>query len=209
MKQTPPDLLVSYQPPLSMAYIQPLIDSVEASGLSISIEPRPPSGPYAGIHWLIPTALFIWVGKSYFDGFLKEAGKNHYSALQLGLASLWPVFFGKKRLIKITAVGTAGKIPLEAAKYSLGISLLAEAGPGLHFKLLFPDEMSALDYNTAIALFFDFLQKYYSGNLDPASEARLGAARRVARTILVTYDASNNLFVFLDPVQGKAPSELT
>ncbi len=208
MSRTPPDLLISYQLPLPQEAVQPLIDAVNAPGLTLVVEPRPPSGPFAGFQWLLPTAVFIWFGKSYFDGFLKEAGKDHYALVKRGLGSLWPLFFGESRGARVTAVGTLGKIRPDGAKYSLGISILAEAGSGLHFKLLFPDDISAECFNVATASFLHFLEKYYAGSLDVATELRLGAARAAGGTILVTYDPDQGFFRFLDPIPREpAPGE--
>jgi len=211
MSRTLPDLLLSYELPLPEEAVRPFVDAVRAPGLAFVVEPRPPSGPFAGLLWLLPTTVIIWFGKSYFDGFLKEAGKDHYTLVKRGLNSLWPLFFGESRGVHATAVGTPGKIRPGDDKYSLAISILAEAGSGLHFKLLFPDDLSAEDFNDATAKFLHFLERYYIGDLDPATELRLGAARKVARTILVTYDPDLGFFKFLDPIpeslsQGSNPA---
>jgi hypothetical protein len=206
MKRTPPDLLLSYQLPLPKEALQPFIDAVSTPGLALVIEPRPPSGPFAGFQWLLPTAVIVWFGKSYFDGFLKEAGKDHYALVKRGFTSLWPLFFGESRAVRMTAVGTPGKIRPDDAKYSLGISILAEAGSGLHFKLLFPDDISAEGFNIATASFLHFLERYYGGDLDVATELRLGAARAVGKTILATYDPDQGFFRFLDPIPKEVDS---
>lgn len=203
MQRTSPDLLISYQLPLPEAAFRPFIDAVKVPRLSLVVEPRPPAGAFAGFPWLLPTAVFIYFGRSYFDGFLKEAGKDHYSAIKRGLSLLWPQFFGKDRRIRLTAIGSRGKLRPDDAKYSLGISILAEAGSGFHFKLLFPDDLSADGLNTATAMFLGFLERYYAGELDASTEARLAAARAVGRTILVTYDLEQDVFIFLDPIQGR------
>ena len=208
MSRTPPDLLISYQLPLTEEVIQSFVDAVNAPGLTLAVEPRPPSGPFAGFQWLLPTAVLIWFGKSYFDGFLKEAGKEHYALVKRGLSSLWPLFFGENQSVRITTVGTPGKISPDDAKYSLGISILAEAGSGLQFKLLFSDDMSAGDFNAATARFLHFLEKHYAGSLDAATERRLGAARAIGRTIFVTYDSDQGFFIFLDPIPKEPGSSV-
>jgi hypothetical protein len=38
------------------------------------------------VEWFIPTAIVFFVAKSYFDGFLKEAGKDHYQLLKSKLS---------------------------------------------------------------------------------------------------------------------------
>ena len=139
-----------------------------------------------------------------FDGFLKEAGKDHYALVKRGINSLWPTFFGESRSVRVTAIGTRGKIRPADDKYSLGISIFAEADSGVHFKLLFPDDLSAEGFNSATASFLDFLKRYYSSDLDPVTAMQISAVRKVGRTILVTYDPDQRLFAFPDPV----PKEL-
>ena len=206
MSRTPPHLLVSYELPLPEEAVQPFIHAVQVPGLALVVEPRPPSGPFASLLWLLPTTVIIWFGKSYFDGFLKEAGKDHYALVKRGLSSFWPLFFGESRGVRVTAVGTPGKIRPGDDKYSLGISILAEAGFGLHFKLLFPDDLSAEGFNAATAGFLHFLERYYGGELDAGTEQRLGAARKVGRTIFVTYDPDQGFFRFLDPIPKERDS---
>jgi hypothetical protein len=57
---------------------------VRSSGLDLKVASAEQRGPQAGIEWLLPTAAILYLGKSYFDGFLKEMGKDHYNALKRG-----------------------------------------------------------------------------------------------------------------------------
>lgn len=62
---------------------------VAAEGLGLHIEQRDEDGPFAGFEWLVPTAVVLFIGKSYCDGFLGEMGKDHYALLKAGLKSLY------------------------------------------------------------------------------------------------------------------------
>ncbi len=207
MSRTNPDLLVSYELPIPKGAVQPFIDTVGAPGLLLAVKTRPSSGPLAGVQWLLPTAVIIWFGKSYFEAFLKEAGKEHYVLVKRGLSSLWSLFFGESRSVRSIAVGTSGKIPPDGVTYSLSISILAEGHSGLRFKLLFRDDISAEAFNAATANFLHFLEKYYAGELDAVTEVRLGTARAVAKTILFEYDPDQGFFTFLDPIPNQSPGE--
>jgi len=48
MSKAPPHLLISYQLPLPEEALRPFVDAVKAPGLDVVVEPRPPSGPFAG-----------------------------------------------------------------------------------------------------------------------------------------------------------------
>ncbi len=207
MSKTPPHLLISYQRPIQEETIRSLADALKAPGLDLVVERRPPSGPFAGLQWLFPTAVIIWFGKSYFEGFLKEAGKEHYAVVRRGLSTLWPSFFGEDRSVRVTAVGTPGKIRSDETKNSLGISIFGEGRHGLHFKLLFLEVMSAEDFNVGTASFLRFLERYYAGELDATTELRLRAARAIGGTILVTYEQDQDIFRFLDPIPRPTDSD--
>ena len=62
---------------------------VAAEGLDLHVEQRDEDGPFAAFEWLVPTAVVVLIGKAYFDGFLKEMGKDHYALLKAGLKSLF------------------------------------------------------------------------------------------------------------------------
>jgi hypothetical protein len=79
-----------------------------ADGLDVRVESEPDPGPFMGIEWLLPTAIFVFLGKSYFDGFLKEAGKDHYQILKNALKKVSSKFFGKDAP-KGRIVSSAGK----------------------------------------------------------------------------------------------------
>jgi len=68
--------------------------AVEHPALELKQIARPNPGPYATLEWLIPTAVFVCIGKSYFDGFLKEAGKDHYLLLKKGIKALTSKYIG-------------------------------------------------------------------------------------------------------------------
>jgi hypothetical protein len=150
--------------------------------------------------------VVIYISKAYFDGYLKEAGKEHYHVLKNAIASLWGSFFGEDRTVRGCLVTSRGKTPRDQ-KYSITISLMAEADAGLQFKLLFDDESSAEELNLAVACFLKFLEEYYEGSLDPANQVRLAGARAVGRTILLAYDKANNFFVFLDPIPTRTGND--
>jgi hypothetical protein len=186
-----PDIWISYEETIPGAAIQRFADAVSAPGLALEVETRPSSGPQAALIWLAATAVIIYLGKPYFEGFLKEAGKDHYQLLKKGISSLWSSFFGDARAVRMTIVGSRGKLP-KALKYSVAFSIMAEANSGLRFKLLFPDDISAEEFDLAVANFLAFLSRYYSGDIDSGTQHRLASYRAMGHTILLTYDNAND-----------------
>lgn len=136
-------------------------DAVSASGLDVVLESRPAAGPYAGVEWFIPTAIVFFVAKSYFDGFLKEAGKDHYQVLRSKLSKTAAKTMQSPR-IEPVLVGAEGKVRKDSP-YSLALSIYAEANDGNTFKLLLPKPSYQPDYEEIVCSFLNFLDDYHSG----------------------------------------------
>jgi hypothetical protein len=133
---------------------------VVAEGLGLDIEQRDEDGPFASFEWLIPTAVVLFIGKAYFDGFLKEMGKDHYALLKTGLKSLYSRLLGPNS--PKVAIVSAGKISTNQP-YSLIFSIFAEADEGARFKLLLPHSASETEYEATVEAFLTFLEGYYAG----------------------------------------------
>ena len=178
---------------------------VAAENLDFQIESREEGGPFAAIEWLIPTAVIVYIGKSYFDGFLKEMGKDHYALLKAGLKTLRAKLLGSDAPAT-TVISTKGK-GLSDQPYSLVYSILAEANGGLSFKLLLQREVTVDEYEQIIAAFLAFLQEYHSGNLDPGSVERMQQARVVGRTLLLAFNHESKSIEPVDPLPRKSGNE--
>jgi hypothetical protein len=203
MQTTRPDVLISYVAPINEAALHPLIEALSVPGLNLTVRHRRSLGPFAGVQLLLPTAVLIWFGKSYFESFLKEAGKDHYAKVKGGLSSLWSLFFGENAALRFTAFGSSGKLESNQQSYSVSISIGADAHSGLQFKLLFRDSVSAQHFNAGTGNFLDFLSRYYRNELDVETESRLNSVRALGRTILLEYDPDGDFFRFIDPVPTK------
>jgi hypothetical protein len=89
--------------------------------LSVHLEERQPLGPLAGVAWMMFTAAFVYIGKSYFDGILKEIGKEHYQILKIKVAELTKKTMEIPRIEPIL-MGTAGKVE-EDDPFSMAFSV--------------------------------------------------------------------------------------
>lgn len=57
------------------------------AGVSVEVHTVPVK-MYASLEFLIPTAICAYLAKPYFDGFFKEAGKDHYILIKEALSRL-------------------------------------------------------------------------------------------------------------------------
>lgn len=156
-----PDLAVVYEEGIPDDQFFDFKAAVSASGLDVVVESRPSAGPWAGVEWFIPTAIVFFVAKSYFDGFLKEAGKDHYQLLKSKLSRTAAKTMQSPR-IEPVLFGTKGKIR-EDNPYSLALSIYAEANDGNTFKLLLPKPSYRPDYEQIVCTFLNFLNDYHEG----------------------------------------------
>lgn len=179
-------IAISYENKIPEQIISDFVSDISTPGLDVRSEPREPSFK-AGVEWYIPTALIIFIGKAYFDSFLKEMGKEHYQLLKKSIISLWKHFFGKERELKFSIVSSNGKVS-EAPQYSIAFSLMTDLPGKYRIKFLFKDNLSQEDFEKAIEHFFNFLDALSVGIIDPEIKEQLQNTRAVGRTILLTYD---------------------
>ncbi len=85
---------ISYQDDLPREIIAELEIPLTGSGLTVEVQPRE-RGFYASLEWTIPTLVFVYLAKPYFEAFLREAGKDHYAVLKSGLLKLFSALYGK------------------------------------------------------------------------------------------------------------------
>lgn len=197
-----PDLAVLHVTSLQESLFDGLRAAAAGENMHFVIQSREPE-PYAGLEWLLPTAAFIYIGKSYFDGMLKEMGKEHYVLLKAGLKTLWAKLLGPAAP-KMTVVSTEGKTSTNQP-YSLVYSIIADAAEGHKFKLLFPQDITEEEYEKTVTAFLDFLRRFHQRCLDQAEVERLKDTRAVGRTMLLVYDGELNALRPLDPLpRGKS-----
>lgn len=179
---------------------------VDVDGVRLQVEERAEGGPYAGLEWLIPTAVIVFIGKAYFECFLKEMGKDHYVALKAGLKSLYARLLGPGAP-DVTVVSSKGK-DSSYQSYSLLYSLLAEGNNGIRFKLLLKRSSIQEEYESTVSAFLEFLDAYHMGTLDQSIVAELQNARVFSKTLLLSFNPSLNRVQPIDPlVKNDATNE--
>lgn len=136
-------------------------NNIKADGLDLVVESRESTGPMACSEWFILPVIFAFIGKSYFDGFLKEMGKDHYQSAKESLSNLTTKIMKEPR-IEPTLFGSQGKISSNNI-FSLAFSILAEAEDGYTFKLLIPKSINGDNYGLIVNRFMEFLSDYHLG----------------------------------------------
>lgn len=174
-------------------------DLIRRDGLKVKSEARPEEGAAAGLEWLLPTAIFVFIGKSYFDAFLKEAGKEHYHLLKKALAKLTARWTGPAAPT-VRVYFSKGKAESSIPRYSLLYSVMAQLTGRMSVKLLIQGSFTAEECNRAVNCFLEFLESFHDGTLDPASVKGLAQAKPIGRMLLLAFDAETNTLEVVDPI---------
>lgn len=189
------NILIRYENDREKKVLDEFTTTINKKDISISMT-RIPSEPMAGIEWLMPTAVVIYITKSYFTSFLSEMAKDHYQILKKGLINLKDGFFDDKvsKRIMLTSSSSPNKIKVKSNKYSLDFSVMSEANNGNKFKLLIPKEISNQEYTKTITSFLKFLEQYNSNEIEEIPNEFI-----FSKTILLSYNNQLNKLEFVNP----------
>jgi hypothetical protein len=206
-----PHIAIIYIDNLPPEPIERFATDLAQNNLKVEKVPRPQPGPYAGLQWLLPTAVAVFFGKSYFDGFLKEAGKDHYNLLKTATHKLTTEYIGPAAR-KVILFFTQGKVASSEPEYSMVYSLVGELSNGISAKLLLEPELSSDDCARAIAAYLDFLKSFHDGTLHIQSVIGLEEARPVGKTLLVHFNQETLRLEVINPLpkhigDGQASSD--
>lgn len=193
-----PDIAISYEDHFSVELFNDFIESINEGDLNVAIESRESGVVYAGIEWLLPTAIVVFIGKSYFDGFLKEAGRDHYNKLKGSLSNLTNKTMSIPRIEPLIIASSPNKIR-ENNPYTLALSIYAESNDGNKFKLLLPKVSLTVDYTSIVFAFLNFLDDYHGGVKVLEDIGVDKESTRVGSLILVHMNPDNKKIEWLNP----------
>ena len=174
-------------------FLDEFCTDVAAESLSIQRITCPSRGPVASLEWLalLPfIALFIL--KPYFDGFMNEAGRDHYSILRKYITALWR----RGRELKATVL-TASRIM--KPRYSIAFAVYTKIEDGRLVKLLIDENCSEEEFGVSIDAFVSFMKSYHKQSLDGEQVLPLNCESASGRIVLVEYDKDNNSLRVVDP----------
>ncbi|MDE0127949.1 MAG: hypothetical protein OXQ86_00075 [Gammaproteobacteria bacterium] len=168
---------------------------VKVDNLKFERVSQPDPGPQMGIEWLAFPAIAVLLLKSYFDSFMKEAGKDHYQLLKRALIAFWGKLFSKDQRFRVAIVTSSG---VKKLKYSVLFAIYAAIDDGKMVKLLIPEEFSEEEYSASIEAFLDFVESYHSGKPRNELALDLNPAKGIGNIILVAYDEESKSLLNVD-----------
>lgn len=200
--QQNPHLILDYYRIIPEEIINDFNSIMEDSNLNIVSNVREEKA-YALLEWLIPTSLVLYITRPYFDGFLSEMGKDHYQLLKKGVRRLW----AKTRNMNVKFI-SAGKYKVrQKSPYSLNFSIMTVSEDSLLFKFLFLSSLNDDEFEITLNEVLNFLSVLYSSNLNSETIDALSKCNPpFGKTILLTYDLSQERFIVLRPEEETNPS---
>ena len=172
---------------------------IKATSLDFRQESVPANGPQSSLEAFAFTAIAFFLLKPYFDGFMKEAGKDHYVLLRKGLKKTWKQFFGKNDDFRFTVLTTSGKMKTE---YSLLFSIYAEIDNGRRVKLLIREDCSKEEYEATIDAFLNLIESYYFSVPYNGIEIDLDSETDYWGNIFVEFNPESRLLSVLKPIDA-------
>lgn len=190
--------LCYYSRIISDDVVDDFVSTISTSGLDLSVEREEEVPIQAGLEWLAPTALIVFLAKPYFESFLSEMGKDHYNLLKKALKSV------ASRLLcrfgpKIYPVHSNGKVK-RSGEYSLAFSMYVKVSEDLNLKLLFPSRLQDEGVHEIIDAYSSFIEALYAGQIAEELIHTLSAGRVIGRTMLITYDFESKEVRPVDPI---------
>lgn len=185
---------ISYAESIPRELIDPFLNAVSDDRIEIIEEPRHDAILFASVEWFIPTAVFLYLSKGYFEGFLQAAGEDHYELLKKTI----PQWFTRLSHIRVTYLASANKKLRADNPFTGAISLLGE-GKGNAFKLMFRHKADENEIAQSIVAFLEFLRHFHSGKPPGDFIADFDLSEPVERLRLIYFDVDAQKLRQLDP----------
>lgn len=154
-----PDIYISISDYFSDKYISSVDNDLRVDKLKLVIDTRKEESIFASQEWVIPSLVGVYILKSYFDGFLKEAGKHHFSLLKNWLTTNTEIL--KPITTKtVVSVGSTKKIDPKNTQ-SKTFSIHSIILDGVTLKFLFDDNLSIEQWQNASISALILLEDYF------------------------------------------------
>ena len=189
-------LVLIYDEQVPSSILDQFCCDLEAESLDFRRQALPSGEPQASQDTLFLTAIVFLLLKPYFDGFLKEAGRDHYVILKKALKSLWRRLFGKDVNFRVVMLTPSGEVE---SKHSFLFSIYAEINNGRKVKFLIREGCSEDEYVAGIDAFLNLIESYYLNVPYEGIEIDLDGEKDYWGNIFIEFDPETKSLRVLDP----------
>jgi hypothetical protein len=121
------------------------VKQISHSNLSLTAEKKGPQ-IYSFLEWAVPGLIVAFIAKSYFEGFLQEAGKDHYVLLKQWSKSL----LRRAKLMRVRTLSSSEHKISDQNSQSKAISIYLQLKDDRQIKLLFDDNLDIVQWEKSI-----------------------------------------------------------
>ena len=171
---------------------------LEAKSLVVQRQAVPSRGVYLSVDEWLPTAVFLYLAKSYFDPFLKQAGSDHYVYLKKALKKLWNRLFDKDSTHRFMVVSSEGEAKLEHSPF---FSIYAALNNERMVKFLIRDGCSEDEFADGCEAFLKLLVSYHSDTPCRDIEIDLDGEADNFRHVLIEFEMKTGSLSVVDPIR--------
>jgi hypothetical protein len=127
-------------------------NEVSGIGLRAVAEHREDMSMMAGLEWLLPTAVVVWLTNKYVGTLLQEAAKDHYPKLQAAILRLVRRTTGRDRQVKLTVIASTPEKITDSDPVALSVWIPRQGSPNVIFR--FDQDLSDDELGTAVEELF-------------------------------------------------------
>lgn len=191
-----PDIAFQFSHHVPEEIIKEIDDIFQQSKIPYFIEKQENKGPYAGIEWLLPTAIGVFILPSYFGGMFGEMGKDHYLMIKKAMKKIGYHVF-KNKTIQISYISSSNSPKKINNNFSATLSFIVKAPTGKNYKFIFPQNISYDEYLESIDKILEFVNK--KSELLEFIEKNKNIV--ITEMLVCTYDIKQSEIIALDPLK--------
>lgn len=177
--------------------VENTLEEIYDEKLIVESEKNEPEA-WAAMEWIIPTGIGAYIAKPYFEGFLQEAGKDHYVKVKAWLKKL--ARYARNFSAKLVTGSDSTEKVSSQYNQSLIFSLFIQTKSGKSIKLLFDNDLTTDDWEEAIDKLLDYaVESYQKGINDELSNKTAHLKPKSnSRFIYVLIDKESKELMFHD-----------
>ena len=199
------DIGLMYNVTLPAEVIDDFTQPLKNGGATIRLSER--ASIYAGMEWLLPTAIVVFISRKYFETLLEEAAKDHYVLLKSAFSRLLRKMVGKNREIQIQRITSKGA-PQKLPEQSPGaVSIYIRTKDEQIVKFIFEDSLHDSQRELCLDAVFDIVRDHEAlFPHDALSKAVDEAGLKSAQAVIMRYNPDSELWYLWEPILLPPPT---
>ncbi len=193
-----PDIMFNCPEDFPNQLVDKLISDIKSEKLNLQVN-KIPNEPFAAIEWSIPGLIAIFLAQSYFSGFLKEMGKEHFYLLTAWIKKT-AIDSRKMEVTTLTATKSTKKID-KSNSQSKAFSVYIQTANNKNLKLLFDLNLSDSIWESAINEIADLTYDNYKNFPNDKLTNEISKLNEDSKHIYAIINPNTLEWEFLDQIE--------